>query len=79
MRLLYGLFLVLPGCATHDVRCDGRLQPVNLPATRAGAASESAAAPTRVSAAAAPTRVIPAAGPITDPITDDRMPARSEP
>jgi hypothetical protein len=31
MRLVYCLFLLLPACASHVVRCDGRLQPINQP------------------------------------------------
>jgi hypothetical protein len=33
MRLMFALFLLLPACASHAVRCDGRLQPVNQPVT----------------------------------------------
>ncbi len=32
MRRVMFLFLLLQGCASHTVRCDGHLQPVNLPA-----------------------------------------------
>lgn len=32
MRLVYCLFILLPACASHVVRCDGRLQPINQPA-----------------------------------------------
>ena len=31
MRVIYCLFLLLPACAAHVVRCDGRLQPINPP------------------------------------------------
>jgi len=31
MRLLIGLSLLLTACASHDARCDGRLQPINQP------------------------------------------------
>ncbi|MGA2188076.1 MAG: hypothetical protein ABSH33_06065 [Steroidobacteraceae bacterium] len=31
------LLLLLPACASHNVRCDGRLQPINLPGAGAGA------------------------------------------
>jgi len=29
MRVIVCLFLLLPGCATHAVRCDGHLHPIN--------------------------------------------------
>ena len=29
MRVLFCLFLLLPACASHAVRCDGHLQPIN--------------------------------------------------
>jgi hypothetical protein len=32
MRLAFCLVLLLPACTSHVVRCDGRLQPINLPA-----------------------------------------------
>jgi hypothetical protein len=32
MRLAYCVFFLLSACASHVVRCDGRLQPINLPA-----------------------------------------------
>ena len=31
MRMMACLFLLLAGCATHAVRCDARLVPINLP------------------------------------------------
>jgi hypothetical protein len=45
MRLLYCLLLALSACTSHVVRCDGRLQPINVPA--AGAAAGSATPATR--------------------------------
>jgi hypothetical protein len=45
MRVFFCLFLLLPACASHAVRCDGRLQRVNLPiAGVAGVASRPPAA-----------------------------------
>jgi hypothetical protein len=41
MRMFFCLFLLLPACASHVVRCDGRLQPINLPVV--GAVSGAAA------------------------------------
>ena len=32
MRMMVCLFLLLAGCATHAVRCDARLVPINPPA-----------------------------------------------
>jgi hypothetical protein len=32
MRMIYCLFLLLPACAPHAVRCDGHLRPINTPA-----------------------------------------------
>ena len=52
MRAMYCVFLLLPACASHTVRCDGRLQPINPPAARASAASPITAAP-------APARSLP--------------------
>ncbi len=34
MRVVYCFFVLLSACATHGVRCDGRLQPINPPAPR---------------------------------------------
>ena len=46
MRMMPCLFLLLVGCATHAVRCDARLVPINLPAASpAGAAAMPAAIP----------------------------------
>ena len=44
MRTMVCLFLLLAGCATHAVRCDARLVPINLPAAGADASSASNAA-----------------------------------
>jgi hypothetical protein len=43
MRLLFCLVVMLPACASHTVRCDGHLQPINQPgvARPAGAAAPS--------------------------------------
>lgn len=38
MRVICCLFLLLPACTAHVVRCDGPLQPINPPAA-AGTAS----------------------------------------
>ncbi len=32
MRLIFCWYLLLTACASHGVRCDGRLQPINPPA-----------------------------------------------
>jgi hypothetical protein len=53
MRMMVCLFLSLAGCATHAVRCDARLVPINLPA--GGSAGAAAATPT-VTPAPPPTR-----------------------
>ncbi len=47
MRVICCLLLMLPGCATQAVRCDGRLQPINVgaPAGRADPNSGSAISP----------------------------------
>ena len=42
MRLIICLFLLLPACASHAVRCDGRLQAINPPETAVGATPRSA-------------------------------------
>jgi len=31
MRLFLSLFWLLAGCASHTVRCDVHLQPINIP------------------------------------------------
>ena len=41
MRMMICLFLLLAGCATHEVRCDARLVPINLPAAGAAASAAS--------------------------------------
>lgn len=38
MRVIFCLFLLLPACASHAVRCDGRLLPINMPVAGAGSA-----------------------------------------
>jgi hypothetical protein len=43
MRMMVCLFLLLAGCATHAVRCDARLVPINLPG--AGSAGGGAVIP----------------------------------
>jgi hypothetical protein len=43
MRFIYCLFLFLPACTSHVVRCDGRLQPINQPAPPVSAAPPVAA------------------------------------
>lgn len=45
MRFIYCLFLLLPACASHVVRCDGRLQPINQPAPPASVAPRVSPAP----------------------------------
>jgi hypothetical protein len=52
MRVICCLLLLLPGCATHAVRCEGRLQPINVgaPAGRADPKSGGAVPPSRRSA-----------------------------
>jgi len=52
MRMMVCLFLMLAGCATHAVRCDGRLVPINLPA--AGSTGGAAATATAMPAATTP-------------------------
>jgi len=39
MRMMICLFLLLAGCATHAVRCDARLVPINPAAGSAGGAA----------------------------------------
>ena len=41
MRIIFCLFLLLPACASHEARCDGRLQAINPPTAVAGAAPQS--------------------------------------
>ncbi len=50
MRVIYCLFLLLTACASHAVRCDGRLQPINrsVPTAAAGAASSPSPIPQRI-------------------------------
>jgi len=61
MRMFLCLCLLLPACASHTVRCDGRLQPINLPVAR----SDSRAAPrsSPVVAPVAAPRVAPGVAP----------------
>ena len=54
MRMMVCLFLLLAGCATHAVRCDARLVPINLSA--AGSVGGAAMTPTVMPAATLPTR-----------------------
>ncbi len=61
MRMMLCLFLLLPGCTTHAVRCDGRLVPINLPA--------GGAAPGPAEGAEAGAAVTPAAMPPATPLT----------
>jgi len=49
MRMIICLFLVLPACAAHNVRCDGRLKPINLPQAPAVAGVAASSATNRVS------------------------------
>jgi hypothetical protein len=44
MRIFYCLLLLLSACASHEVRCDKRLEPINRPAP---AVSQIAAPSTR--------------------------------
>jgi hypothetical protein len=46
MRLIICLLLLLTACGSHDVRCDGRLQRINQPASHAQASSSPAPAAT---------------------------------
>jgi len=46
MRLIICSTLLLTACATHEVRCDGRLEPINQAAPHAQSAP-SAASPLR--------------------------------
>jgi hypothetical protein len=45
MRVLICVFSLLSACATHTPKCDGRLQPINLPAAGAGKAAVIGSAP----------------------------------
>ena len=53
MRVIYCVFLLLTGCASHTVRCDGRLQPINLPAPTAVTGAAASAVPGATATAAA--------------------------
>jgi hypothetical protein len=37
MRAIVLLYLLLSACASHEVRCDRRLRPINAPAARGAA------------------------------------------
>lgn len=54
MRMMVCLFLLLAGCATHVVRCDARLVPINLLAP--GSAGGAPVTPTVMPAVTPPTR-----------------------
>jgi hypothetical protein len=45
MRVFISLALFLTACASHDVRCDGHLQPINQPEPRAQPAQSPALPP----------------------------------
>jgi hypothetical protein len=45
MRMIYCAFLLLTACSSHAVRCDGRLQPINLPAAGAVPVAAAGAVP----------------------------------
>jgi hypothetical protein len=45
MRVLICVLWLLSACASHSPKCDGRLQPINLPAAGAGKAAETGSAP----------------------------------
>lgn len=48
MRVMFCLFLLLPACASHAVRCDAHLRPINaqapVPAKGAAPAADAARA-----------------------------------
>jgi hypothetical protein len=54
MRMMVCLFLLLAGCATHAMRCDAHLVPINRPAP--GSAGDAAVTPTVMPAVTPPTR-----------------------
>jgi hypothetical protein len=37
IRWLFAALCVAAGCASHELRCEGRLQPINAPAAPASA------------------------------------------
>jgi hypothetical protein len=43
MRVMVCLFLLLPACATHAVRCDAHLRPINAQAPDPGKGAAAAA------------------------------------
>lgn len=55
------MICTLSACASDEVRCDGRLQPINLPRPRIAAPATQAdpAAPTRSALPASPSRSVP--------------------
>jgi hypothetical protein len=70
MRGIFCLLLLLPACASHNVRCDGRLQPINLPGAGAGAGT-GVGASTGTGGGAAPG--------LSTPAHRDAVPPRSAP
>jgi hypothetical protein len=55
MPLFLPLMVALSGCASLEVRCDGRVQPINLPRPRIAAS----AAPTPRASQVEPPRTVP--------------------
>lgn len=45
MRVILCFVLLLSACAAHDVRCDGRLRPINQPERAHGPAGRAAPVP----------------------------------
>ena len=45
MRMIYCLFLLLPACAPHAVRCDGHFLPINMPAAHAASGDPTTSVP----------------------------------
>jgi hypothetical protein len=45
MRLVFCSILLLTACASHDVRCDAHLRPINPPASSANTATQPAQSP----------------------------------
>jgi len=44
MRTIVLLCVLMTACASHDVRCDGRLRPINLTGPRSALAGAAAGA-----------------------------------
>lgn len=65
-----GLALLMASCTTREVRCDGRLQPINAPAPSA----RSGAAPTRSAAAPAESAAAPASSAPPPPAAHPQRP-----